>query len=165
MGTYNLCVAGHHSTHQLHGGFVCCVPACRPGPLLDPDSTQHVRLLYAVHQPFDSPGNPFALKVMRKPSDTPIFDTTGHRYGAGSGAHLHEQRCRLAMLGQEFLHVLPSVCALQLEARPAVICWCAVVVVFDLQQPLVLLVDTAKPALTAAALPAALQVPVQGPIH
>jgi hypothetical protein len=53
--------------------------ACRPGPLLDPDSMQRVRLLYAVHQPFDSPGNPFALKVMRKPADTPIFDSTGHR--------------------------------------------------------------------------------------
>ena len=40
-------------------------------------------MLYAVHQPFDSPGNPFALKVIRKPTDQPIFDSTGHRCAEG----------------------------------------------------------------------------------
>lgn len=36
-------------------------------------------LLYSVHQPFDSPGNPFRLKVIRKATNTPVFDSTGHK--------------------------------------------------------------------------------------
>lgn len=46
----------------------------------EPQSTHIIgNMLYAVHQPFDSPGNPFSLKVIRKPTDTPIFDSRGHR--------------------------------------------------------------------------------------
>jgi hypothetical protein len=52
---------------------------CRPGPQQDQDSRQRARMLYAVHQPFDSPGNPFALKVIRTGSGDAIFDSTGHR--------------------------------------------------------------------------------------
>jgi hypothetical protein len=32
-----------------------------------------------VQQPFDAPGNPFSLRVIRKPTNEPIFDTSGHR--------------------------------------------------------------------------------------
>jgi hypothetical protein len=42
-------------------------------------------MLYAVHQPFDSPGNPFSLKIIRKPTDIPIFDSTGHRCACRAG--------------------------------------------------------------------------------
>jgi hypothetical protein len=46
----------------------------------EPQSTHIIgNMLYSVHQPFDSPGNPFSLKVIRKSTNEPIFDSHGHR--------------------------------------------------------------------------------------
>jgi hypothetical protein len=43
--------------------------------------SRHVNrnLMYSVQQPFDMPGNPFALRIIRKHNNQPIFDTSGHR--------------------------------------------------------------------------------------
>lgn len=55
---------------------------CRPGAAA---GLSQASLQYSVMQPSASPalGAPLAVTVVRKGSDTPMFDTTGHRWVYG----------------------------------------------------------------------------------
>lgn len=61
--------------------------ACRPGPDADLDAAS---TLYEV-APF-VPGEPFALRVMRRGSDAAVFDSTGHRLAPVTRTCLRQQQ-------------------------------------------------------------------------